>query len=486
MSTVSALPPLWAHQKQARDLGLVHDGLGIFFDTGTGKSRTMIEIMRHRFAQEKRVMRTLILAPKIVLPNWQREIAKYSKIHPRDVVVLTGAGRRREKDFIEAANDGGILNRGRIFVTNFEALEMAGLFDLLLQWRPEIMVADEAHRLKNPESKRAKAAIRLADEAPYKYPLTGSPILNSAMDVFNIFRFLDRGETFGTNFWRFRSHWFEDENAAWTGKQGHFPSYVPRPHAYAEFTRLISQKCVYAKKTECLDLPPLVKTQVFVDLGAEQRKLYEQMKKDYIAWIDSKESAGEKKAVVAQLAVVRALRLQQIITGFANADDKTVHVIKDNPRLKCLKELLEEHSGGHKIIVWSCFHQNYADIGQICDELKIKYVMLHGGTKDSERQPNVDAFNNDPEVRVLIGNQGAGGIGINLIASDMSIYFSKNFSLEHDIQSEARNYRGGSEIHQKITRIDLVATDTIDDLINQALAAKKDIGDQILSWNDKI
>ena len=86
----------------------------------------------------------------------------------------------------------------------------------------------------------------------------------------------------------------------------------------------------------------------------------------------------------------------------------------------------------------------------------------------------------------MIANQTAGGIGINLTAASYSIFYSRNFSLEADLQAEARNYRGGSEVHKKITRIDLVAADSIDSLVVEALAKKENISEQILAWTNQL
>jgi SNF2 family DNA or RNA helicase len=387
---------------------------------------------------------------------------------------------------MEAVSDNGVLNRPKIVITNYESLTMDKLYSLLTSWGPEVFIADEAHRLKNPEGKRSKAAIKLSDTSKYRYALTGTPILNSAMDVFNIFRFLDKGEAFGKSFWKFREVWFEDENAPWRGKQNYFPKYVPRPESYKELTKIIYQKALTARKAECLDLPPFVRKEVFVELSAEQKRMYNEMKDDYIAWVNAAEESGEKKAVVAQMAVTKALRLQQIVTGYAKTEEGDVHKITENPRLEALKELLEELHGEHKIIVWSVFHENYSDIARVCESLKIDYAELHGRIGQKDRDENIGRFCNDPKCRVLIGNQSAGGIGINLVESDVSIYYSKNFSLEADLQSEGRNYRGGSERHSSITRIDLIAEGTIDELIGEALKNKQAIGDQILTWKNKL
>lgn len=477
--------PLWAHQAQAVEFAKTSPDVGLFFEVGTGKSRTAIEILRWKFMCANALIPTLIFAPKIVCTNWAREITKYSRIKERDVVVLQGSGKDKAAAILKHCFKDGAIT-GKIVITNYESLENEEVFKLLMAWRPRIVIGDEAHRLKNPESKRAKAVIKIGDQAEHRLALTGTPILNSAMDIFNIFRFLDRGESFGPNFWRFRHTWFEDANARWNGKPGYYPKYEPRAEAYGEFSKIIEKKALRALKKDCLDLPPFVRKEVHVELSPEQKRMYEEMRKEYIAFVEDLEAGGQPRAVVAQLAVTKALRLQQIVTGFAKTEDGDIHRIAKNPRIDALSELLEEHAANHKIIVWSVFHENYADIAKLCTSLKLGFRELHGKVHQRDRDPNITAFCKDPSVRVLIANQGAGGIGINLVESDISIFYSKNFSLEQDIQAEGRNYRGGSEQHSKVTRIDIVATDTIDDLLSTVLANKQEIGTKILDWKEKL
>jgi len=478
------LPALWEHQKKAINASFELPDVALFYDPGTGKTRTTIDIIRHRCAANGRLMKIFVLCPKIVCTNWKREFAQYSKIHPWDVVILKGTGHRRKKDFIEAVSDNGILSKPKIIITNYEALQMEELFNLIKTWAPEIIVGDEAQRFKSPTSVRAKKATELADLAKHKYVLTGSPILKDAQDIFQIFRFLDRGQTFGTNFWKFRQVWFEDENAQWMGKPNYFAKWVPRPETYAEFYKMIYKKALRAVKSECLDLPPFVRKEVHVEMSKEQERLYKEMKAEYVAYIDDITKTDTPRAVVAQMAITKALRLQQIVTGFAKTDDGDIYRIKDNPRLDALEELLEDLAPDHKVIVWSVFHENYADIKSVCEKLGLDYTELHGKVPQKDRDANIDRFNNDEKCRVLVANPAAGGVGINLVSSDIAIFYSKGFGLEADIQAEARNYRGGSERHLSVTRIDIIATDTIDDLISQSLQMKQNIATQILDWKE--
>jgi len=83
-------------------------------------------------------------------------------------------------------------------------------------------------------------------------------------------------------------------------------------------------------------------------------------------------------------------------------------------------------------------------------------------------------------VRALIAHPKAGGVGVNLTAAAFSIHYTRNYNLVDDLQAEARNYRGGSEIHNRITRIDIVSPGTIDESIVEALREKKSVQDFIL------
>ncbi len=445
-------------------------------DMGTGKTCTTINILRHHYTREKRLMRTLILAPVVVVENWKREFKVHSKIPQDHVLTLTASGKKRAKDFEPISN----TRKNAVVISNFESLNMADLYKLLVQWQPEIIVIDESQRIKNPKAKRTKLAIALGDMAKHRYILSGTPILNDAMDVFAQYRFLDGGETFGKNFFEFRARYFEDRNAGMPA-QRYFPNWQPRPGAYQEFNRLLYLKAMRVLKKDCLDLPHVVRKTIAVDLTPQQRKNYEEMKKDFVTYLDD-------KACVANLALTKALRLLQIASGFFKdtEDENAIHY-KDSNRIEALKELLEMITPNEKVIVWACFRENYQAIADVLNDEKnmIDYRLLVGGMSEKERLKSIDDFQNDPKVRVMLANQSAGGVGVNLTAASCMIYFSRNFSLEADMQSEARNHRGGSEVHDKITRIDLVAPNTIDEIVLDALLRKENLAANILAYKER-
>lgn len=464
--TTDSIPSLWAHQAEGIRRALELNNFAFFWSMGTGKTRVAIEVLRKRYNEEKRILRTLILAPPIVVPNWRNEFLKYSKTPASQIRLLQGPQPKRISE----------ASKGNILVTNYEALLMPNLFDFLMTWKPEIIVADESHRFKNHSAKRTKALVKLAGKARYKYMLTGTPVLNSPMDLFSQFLFLDGGSTFGDNFYKFRMMFFYDKNGNMP-KHIHFPKWVIRDGALNMISEVIASRSMSVKKEECLDLPPMVYQTYEVELSAEQRKHYNEMKNEFITYVK-----GE--ACVATLAITKALRLQQIVSGHITVTDEggenKVHQLKETPREEALKELLEDLTPHHKVLVWAVFKDNYLQIKRVCDSLKIKYVEVHGEITAKNKELAVIEFQNNPEIRVYIGHPSSGGIGVTLTASSYSIFYSRNFSLEQSLQAEGRNHRGGSEIHEKITRIDLAAKDTIDELVLSKLRDKKDLSDSLI------
>jgi SNF2 family DNA or RNA helicase len=470
-------------QKEAVALSYKENDLFFSCSMGVGKTCATIQVLRHRYSEAGHIKNTLILAPLIVLENWRREILMFSKIPDRAITVLHGTGKKR-KALMEK-----VLGYSGIVICNYETMQMKDVYSLLQEWSPEILVCDESHLLKNPASKRAKAVARLADRAQHKYLLTGTPVLNSAMDLFMQYRILDGHlgphSTFGSNFFVFRNTYFYDENAQWKGKSNYFPKWEPRESTYSELAEKIAKKTLIVTKKDVLkDLPPLVTEERFAELGTEQARMYKEVRQEYVSFLEGHKDNPDK-AVIARLAITKALRLQQIVTGFVGVGEGArvePYFFDKVPRLEALKVILEELAPNHKVIVWSIFKENYKMIARVCEELGVGFTEIHGGVTAKNKFLNQDIFNKDPDCRVLIGNPGAGGVGINLVASSYSVYYSRGFKLGDDLQSEARNHRKGSEVHDKITRINIVAPNTIDELINEALSKKQNIAKEILEW----
>lgn len=479
LENMKQIPKLWKHQEEIVTRARELDYFALLCDPGVGKTAALITILREKYAKHKVILPTLILCPIVVMNNWKREFSVWSKIAPDRIHVLSGTGKAKALKL-------RTLPENSIVITNYESLIQEDVFLALRNFlgsHTSCLVLDESHKAKTPNSKRTKQAIHLADVSRYRYILTGTPVLNNLMDIYSQFRILDLGERFGFNFFSFRARYFEDKNRFMPSNK-HFPNWQPIKNADVQIKELMAPVSHYVDKKTCLTLPPLVKKTIEVTMSKEQARLYESMKRDLIASIDiGKESQAHS---IAELAITKALRLQQIVSGFiklegeSGEEGKVVH-LKENPRKDALEEILEDIAPYHKVLVWAVFHANYQDIREVCEKLKLGYAELHGLIKDKDSE--ADRFRTDDKVRVLIGNPFSAGIGLNLVEASYSIYYSRNFSLEADIQSEARNYRGGSTIHESITRVDLVTPNTIDEVVLKALANKQQLSDKILKDN---
>lgn len=492
----------WAHQVEAIKNAAFTPYYGLFFEMGTGKTGTLINILRFKIS-ELGPQRILIFCPPIVIKNWRDEWAMHSDIPPANIITLQGAGGKRLDTFLKYSST------AHIFITNYESLLMKPLFDAFTLWRPQALVFDESHKLKSHDAKRSKLADQLANPwdkvnkrplyKPLTYLLSGSPILNSPMDIFQQYKIMDGGQSFGHNFWAFRARYFIDKNEGMKNTNHYFPDFRLRTEkangfeAADELNERIFSKAMRVEKKDCLDLPEEVSTLVKVGMTAEQKRLYSEMKNDFLTFYNS-------SACVATLAITKALRLMQITSGFvateaqdANGSPSVpedgphtpatkIHQLLSTPKDEALKELLSEITEqGHKCLLWAVWRANYETLREVCKTLGLGFVEVHGGVSSREKELAIERFKTDPEIKVFLGHPGSGGIGINLVNAKYSIFYSRTFSLEHYLQARARNHRGGAEIHDKITHYDLVCEDTIDELCVSKLASKQDMSDKLLA-----
>jgi SNF2 family DNA or RNA helicase len=462
---------LWAHQQKAVELARSRPHLALLLEMGTGKTRTMIEILREDFWAQKRVRKVLIFAPLSVCAQWKTEFAKFSKVPQDQIHILTMDGKTRAKK-LQAVLEAG---RGGIVVTNYEAITIKGFYEVLLAWSPEIIILDECQKLKNPSSQRAKKIYPLCMTAHRRFILTGTLFTNSLMDIYGPYKALDTN-IFGPSYWRFKTEFFYDKNAGMP-KHLHFPKWEPLPNALPRLTAAIASTSVQARKEECLTLPPLVKTNVPIDMSPAQRKVYRDMEKEFVAELKG-------AVIVSEFAMTVQLRLRQILAGFVSSGvGSKPEYFDDNPRLDALEDLIDS-MGQAQCLVWCNFAPMYPKIGERLNSMGVSNAYLTGEQTALQKQKSLEAFKTG-QAQVLVSNPAAGGVGLNLAEAAFTIYFDKSYNLEHMLQSESRNHRAGSEQHMRVTHYHLTVMGSIDEVIHEALIGKKEIGETILAWARK-
>lgn len=440
------LPSLWNHQREA--LERAGKRFALFFDPGTGKSRTARELW-----QKAGIPKAIIFAPLNVCRNWVNELVGIP-CH-----LVAGQSRAKKvstlKDFISCRN--GIL------ICNTECLRSKEYLALLMQSGAEFIIADESHQFKTPTSLQTKGLIQLCDnkKVEYVYLLTGTPAPQGEIDLWSTFYLLNITKD---SFFVWRKRHFQDKNERRRGMRGYWPEYKITEKSRQHFQELLSKCSMVAKKSECLDLPPVLRTVIYAEMSEAQKKQYDTMK-EYLFAID--ESGQELNA---SNMLVRTLRLQQILAGCTESD---------SPRLAALDAAIEKTSG-EQFIIWTIFKETYNQIAErVYEKHGISCALLTGEQSPEDRYASIQAFQAGV-LRCLIANPKAGGVGVNLTAASYSIHYTRSFSLVDDLQCEARNYRGGSERHERITRIDIVTADTIDEEITTALREKKSVQDFLM------
>jgi SNF2 family DNA or RNA helicase len=238
-----------------------------------------------------------------------------------------------------------------------------------------------------------------------------------------------------------------------------------------ELQEKLSKFAFRVRKDECFDLPEKTFVKREVELTDEQKKAYKQMTLMALATFD--------KGITSTVnALTQIMRLQQIVCGHVTLDSGEVIPLKSN-RMNELMAAIEECDG--KIIIWANFRH---DIEAIKLALQKEYGMnsvatYFGDTTADERAEIVDRFQDpDSDLRFFVGQPRTGGYGLTLTTAHTMIYYSNGYDLEVRLQSEARIDRYGQQ--NKMTYIDLIAPDTVDEKIVEALRKKINIANEVL------
>jgi SNF2 family DNA or RNA helicase len=458
---------LRAYQEKGRDLilGSPEKGFACFMDMGTGKTRTALAALVSLFGVGKLDLgqRTLVVCPRTVMPSWQEEAAKTTNL---DVVILDGdkARRLRRLKYDEAPiaviNYEGLLSIAEELIAAFAA----GTFGAV--------VFDESQRVSNRTAKQSKIAAKLSRAAKSVVLLSGTPVRSDSRDLWHQIFLIDGGKRLGDKFFPFQTNYFVNVS------RNQIPNWKPRSGSEEIIKGKIADLVYRVEKKNVLrELPPKIFQQRVVNMTGDQVTAYVEMAREMVVEL----KGGELST--ARTMLTRYLRLHQIAQGYLMDDQKTVTAeFEPNPKTHELLNILSEHPG--KAIVWCYYRHTIESLEKLLAKKGYGPVTLYGETRDAEAV--VRAFQTDKDVRVLIGQPQAGGLGVTLTAADLAVYYTNSWSHEHRSQSEDRCHRIGSEQHNVVNYIDLVAAGTIDATILAALKRKADTAEMLLTLNKEL
>lgn len=436
---------LFKHQQEALDLASKHNSFALFMDTGTGKTRVAIELIRLRMP-----CRILIVCPlSIIGPVWEQELHKWSSYR-----------------LINLRTNKNIMTGPGIYIINYESLKNLdkNFIDSI-----DFMILDESSKIKNINAKVTKfligqpsgSGLHLCDSIKHKLILTGTPAPNNLLEYWPQVRFVNK-DIFDTNFYAFRNTYFYNPNNlsfVWAAKKS----------TRENITNLLKQISYVADKNTCLDLPDQVFITRNFDMQESQKNIYINMLRHNIAEI-------QNKKILSPNQLAKIMKLRQITSGFIFDEQGFISNISDS-KLDLLEDLIQE-LGNKQLIIWAVFNYDIERILKLLSKLSISSRAINGLTSQESRQEYIEKFINN-KIQALVCHPRTAGYGLNLTNCSYNIYYSLDYSYENYKQSLDRTYRIGQT--NKVSYYYLIANNSIDALIYKALMQKQDISNAVLN-----
>lgn len=427
------------HQKKAlRKMLSVRRG-ALFMGCGTGKTKVAIDFCcaLHRAGVVNKV---LVVAPKLAtIEVWPEELIKHAP--PNNI-----EWRIHTFEYL----GGREMDDGRVYDHGYQEIE---------EWEPDCVIIDEAHKIKNPTSKRNKALYHLAQLSSFGIAMTGTPIAKSPLDLFGVFKVI-QPSVFGTTISHFKRRYVV---------YGGYHNYEIIRFINLKELRSKIKPYVYQKRTEdCMDLPPVTEIERYFELD-ENRKLYNKMKNKKVVEVDG-------KTITAPIPITRALKQSQITSGFIFDEEKDCHYLPVSEKAESLQELLEElyqDEVSHPVI-FANFIPELKLINHRAKAVGYKTYGIHGGTKDFKKVLK----NWRSKGGALIVQTSTGAESIDLTAAQYGIFFAHPASYITYEQACRRFNRKGQE--KPMFFYHILGKNTTDEITWMALGKKEDTADLIL------
>lgn len=476
----------FAHQREVFESSRDLKSFAIFWEQGTGKTKLAIDCASADYL-DKKIDAILVVAPPGVERNW---ISDELPVHMPDAVRAEAmislyqtkkAGTKYHKFELERL----LKHKGvAVLCVSYNAFTTDKAKKFIwrfLQRRRVFYILDEAHSIKTPSAKRTISIVASGVYAEKRRILTGTSVPEGPFDAYSQIRFLDE------NFWKranlgtaaeFRQHfgvWRTAEDVK--REKGYDPGYdqLVDYKNLDQLQAMLKSLSSRVLKEDVLDLPPKVFSKRYFEMTDEQRRLYEELKEDYITTLGD-------KTISAELAIVRLLRFQQIVCGYVQTDldEPRTLLPSGNPRLGLMEDLRDAIP--EQTIVWARFRE---DINQLEDMLgKDKVARYDGALSDDECEQNKFAFQRG-DKQWFVATQAKGKEGLTLNMAHHVVYYSNTFRFLDRSQTEDRAHRAG--LKHSVDYIDLICLGSVDEHIVSALRSKMDIftkitGDKLREW----
>jgi SNF2 family DNA or RNA helicase len=452
LATNNGSAPEWQlrdYQKEDVEFLSQLKSAAIFSEMRTGK--TPIALLTYQNWGEKNL---LIITPSILQYHWQKSVEEWLN---KPAYIITYLDKPARQNFYQKL----LQEKDWIIIVSKDTFKVDSSYFQKLKKRKAssnsyCVIIDEAHFLRNYQSKQSKSIWVLRDAA-YKMVLTGTPIVNHYMDIFGILKFL-QPEIY-SSYWKFAAEYFTIQK--WEFRKGRksFPIQQIKDFKNPELQQALQQKInefsVNRKQVEVLPwLPPVIYQREYLLMEEEQQNIY-------LKWI-KKWPEYQSLEILAKL---KTLTLYPPAFGFKGRGSKI------NFLLNYLTEIKNR-----QIIVFSTRTETFLiPLSQILKKAHIEVGMITGQTSNQERQQAIQRFQNK-ELNILLCNIQAAGMGLNLSRADTAIFADRSYSPADNEQAEARFLPTNDQENKQVRLvIDLICKGSIDEKIKKLLKRKEDI-----------
>jgi len=420
--------PMMPHQEVAVEF-LIKRKVAINGDEmGVGKTLSGIVVSEY-LKRVGKAKNCLIVCPASVKWNWAKEFDKFVE-NPSYEVIEGDVNKRIEKYMSPATTK--IINF-ELLRNDYETILYDTIFDCI--------IVDEIHRIRNYKSKQTKALIGIGKKASYRIGLTGTPIQNKLTDLYSIMKFIHP---------HLLGNWYAFDKRY--NVQGYFGEIIGHENLDEIHKKLKNIMIRRFKKDVIKDLPPKIKTDIYVELPPEQRKLYDRVKNDLLRPnVEDDEEVSGQANILTNITYLREIC-------------DSCELIEPESQVSCklaeLKPLITEIlENGHKVVIFSQWKRMIYIINR---ELKIPTILYTGDIKvaGGERTKLEKEFKESTTKNVLLMTT-AGGEGINLQCADHIIFFDVPFNPKVIAQIEDRLHRKGQKNVTNVIR--LLTKNTIED-----------------------
>ena len=453
----------YAYQLEGVEFGLDHNRYLLADEQGLGKTKQVIDIAVAR-KRELGFKHCLIICGVNSLKwNWLEEIKVHSNesgwilgMYPskKSGKWMVGGNQEKLNDLRDLGEDYD-LDSHYFIITNIESLrnpEIAAKIKELCDKEIINMVAiDEIHRCKNLNTKQGEGMLQV--QPTYRIGMTGTPLLNTPLDLYAILKWLGY-ESY--SYYSFKNYF------CYTDAYGSVIGYKNIDQLKAQLAPIMIRRL----KKEVLDLPEKIRVNEYVDLSDEQKTMYNKVIDQMIQDTD----IGEKISLDNQLAL--KIRLRQVSGGIG-----PFNFFKKNPKLDRLEQIVEEAVySGTKVIVYSNWVQGITPAVERLQ--KYNPVVITGETKDEDRQILKQKFQEDPSVKVILGTIGALGTGHTLTAATEVVFLDEPWTYGAKEQAEDRAHRIGTQ--SSVTIHTIIAHGTYDEDVHAIVESKKELSEDIV------